>query len=239
MTPDDLTALVLVGGLGTRLRSVVSDVPKPLAPVRGRPFLAYLLALLRSQGVRDVVLCAGYRAELLEERLGDGSAFGLSLRYSVETEALGTAGALRNALDLVRTEPALVLNGDSFVAVDIAALLRFHRERSALASILLARVERSDRFGTIEFDEADGTVRAFREKAPGAGWVNAGVYVVQRRLLEAIPPGEKVSLEVDVFPRHVGRGLFALPSDAPLLDIGTPESYRSAELLLPEPPPHG
>jgi NDP-sugar pyrophosphorylase family protein len=221
--------LVLAGGLGTRLRSAVADRPKVLAEIRGRPFLAYLLDRLSQGGIRRVILCTGYRGEQVEAAFG--SRFGaLELVYSREPEALGTGGALRHAASLLEPGPALVLNGDSFCEVDYQGLAAWHRERGACGSLALTRVEDPRRYGSVETD-ADGRVTRFVEKhqAAGPGWINAGVYVLGRELLESIPEGRAISLEREVFPAWIGRGLHACRCGGRFLDIGTPESYAEAE----------
>ena len=234
MTTSELQALVLVGGRGTRLRSVVADVPKPLAEVAGRPFLLHLLDYLARFEIRDVVLCTGYMGEVVRERLGDGAAYGVRLSYSQEPAPLGTGGALRLALPLSRGETVLALNGDSLVDADLAKFLAFHEATRARASMVLSRVEDKARFGTVELGEGDA-VAAFSEKdasakEQGPGWVNGGIYLLHGDVLAAVPAGEKFSLEYDVFPTLVGRGLYGFRSDAGLTDIGTPSSYlRSQE----------
>ena len=228
----DVTAVILAGGLGTRLRPVVADRPKVLAEVHGRPFLAFLLDQLAAAGIRDVVLCIGYRGE--QVRAAFGEAYGaLRLRYSQESRLLGTAGALRLALPLLHSDPVLVMNGDSFCEADLASFTRWHRRRGAAATLLLARVPDTGRYGRVELD-AEGRVLRFEEKGSpgGPGWVNAGVYLLSRRLLSTIPAGRPVSLEREVFPAWIGRGLYGHRSTGRFLDIGTPEAYATAEAFF-------
>lgn len=223
------TAAILAGGLGTRLRPSVSDRPKVLARVRGRPYLAYLLDQLTGAGIRHVVLCTGYLGELVEEELGD--AYGPArLEYSREEVRLGTGGALRLALERFLSDPVLVLNGDSYCDVDLAALWAAHRERAPAGTLSLVRVPDTARFGRVDLAE-DGLLTAFQEKgeASGAGWINAGVYLLGKELLASIPTGRDVSLERDVLPAWIRKGLLGFPVEGRFLDIGTPQSYTRAE----------
>jgi len=225
-----LDAIILAGGRGTRLRSVVSDRPKPLAEVAGRPFVEWLLLTLRTQGVRRAVLATGYKGEMVEAAFGNGARLGLELAYAHETVPLGTGGAARHALQQVTTDHVLVLNGDSFCPFDVRRLLTNHQRTGARATLLLAPMDDCRRYGTVEAAE-DGHVLSFREKNAdlGAGLINAGVYLFDRRTLESIPAGRAVSLENDTFPALIGHGLYATGGEGPFLDIGTPESYASAE----------
>ncbi len=216
-------ALILCGGLGTRLRSVVPDRPKVLAPVAGRPFVAHVLDQLAAAGVTRAVLCTGYMAEEVERTLGarHGS---MQLAYAVETTPLGTAGALKAALPWLKGDQAFVVNGDSILDAPLADMPR------ETAVVALAEVPDTARYGRVVL-EGDRIVR-FEEKAPGAGLINAGVYLIHRRRLEALPP-PPLSLERDVFPRWIaGEGLSGWRSGGQLLDIGIPESYAQAADFL-------
>jgi D-sedoheptulose 7-phosphate isomerase len=221
-------AVVLAGGFGTRLPEVSATRPKPMADVEGRPFLEYVLEHLRRAGVREVVLAAGYRAEIIERHFGDGRAFGLRVRTIVEPEPLGTGGALRLALPHVG-DRALVLNGDTFVDVDVAAMVARHVEERAAATIAAVEREDASRFGRMVVEA--GRLAAFEEKRPerAPGLVNAGVYVLERRVLEGVAAGRAVSFEREVLPGllardervavHVHRGYFE--------DIGVPETLAA------------
>jgi histidinol-phosphate phosphatase family protein len=224
-----VTAAILAGGMGTRLRNAVADRPKVLAPVLGKPFLAYLLDSLADAGLRDVVLCTGYRAEMVQAEFGSHYR-NLSLRYSCEPSPLGTAGALRNVLTQLTTPDVLVMNGDSYCSADLPAMLAAHCIRNAAATLTLVEVADVSRFGRVETD-AQGQVVRFDEKGcrTGRGWINAGVYLLGRNVLESIPAQREVSLEREVFPAWIGRGLWSFASgDSRFLDIGTPESYALA-----------
>jgi D-glycero-alpha-D-manno-heptose 1-phosphate guanylyltransferase len=226
------TAVLLAGGLGTRLRSVVADRPKVLAPVAGRPFLAWLLDQVSAAGIRRAVVCTGYLAEQVEAAFGDRHG-DVALTYSREAEPLGTGGALRHALAHLGPGPCVVLNGDSCCATPLAALWQHHAIRGARATLLATLVPDAARFGRLEAD-ATGNVTGFVEKdgRRGPAWINAGVAVVARGVIERIPAGRPVSLEREVWPALVGRGLLALRRVAPFVDIGTPEDFALAARVL-------
>lgn len=235
---SETTAIVLVGGQGTRLRAVVADRPKVLAPIAERPFLTFLLDQLDTAGVRNAVLCVGYLGKQIKETLGDEYR-SLHLTYSKEQSPLGTGGALQLAASKLTSDPVIVLNGDSYCEVDLPALLDWHRERRAEATLLLTGVLDTQRYGRVAIDKHFAVV-AFEEKAntSGPGQINAGVYVLTHRFLLAIPPMDSPSLERDVFPAWIGRGLFGCPAGGRFLDIGTPESYAAAEEFFANIKPH-
>jgi D-glycero-alpha-D-manno-heptose 1-phosphate guanylyltransferase len=229
-----VTAFVLAGGFGTRLRAAVPDQQKVVAPVGGRPVLTRILDQLARAGVGRAVLGVGYLADQVRDLLGQAYD-GMALAYSEEPEPLGTAGALRHARGLLDGDPVLVLNGDSYVEANHAAFLAWHRARRAAASLLLARVPDPARYGTVEADPS-GRVTAFREKATGtsggpaaAAWISAGVYLLGRAVIDELPARVPLSLERDVFPTLVGAGLSAYRGGGRFIDIGTPESYTEAQ----------
>lgn len=226
---EQATAAILVGGLGTRLSSVVRDRPKALADVRGRPFLTYLLDQLDDAGIRHAVLCTGHRGEQVEQTLGPRYR-GIRLVYSREHSPLGTAGALRLALPRIPSAVVLVMNGDSCCSADLNEFQAWHRGSGLLGSILLSWVADSSRFGRVCVDD-EGRVRRFEEKRPesGAGWINAGVYLLPADLLREIPKERAVSLEREVLPDWLRRGIGGYRSRSRFLDIGIPESYAQAE----------
>ena len=230
----DLTAVILAGGRGTRLRSVVPDRQKVVALVRGRPFLAFLLDQLGSWGLTRAVLCVGHRGEQVREVIGDTHG-AIRLTYSQEPEPLGTAGAIRLALphlDLPRgaSDTLLALNGDSYCQADLEAFWQHHRETSADATLLLARVPDTARFGRVTLDP-HGKVGGFEEKgaASGPGWINAGLYLLSHSFVAALPAGTPVSMEREVFPRSIGGAFYGFRGGTRFLDIGTPRSYEEAE----------
>jgi NDP-sugar pyrophosphorylase family protein len=225
----DLTAVILAGGLGTRLRPVVSDRPKVLAMIQGRPFMSYLLDQLVSAGIRSVVLCTGYQGEQVKSTLGH-SYRTLELIYSQEPSPLGTGGALRQALPLLQSDPVLVLNGDSFCELNLSSFFQWHEAHEARASLALVQRPETKRYGRVDLGP-NGDVIRFNEKGTesGPGWINAGIYLLAGVLLKTIPPDGAVSLEQEMFSRWIGRALYGYPSRGRFLDIGTPESYAMAE----------
>ncbi len=213
-----------------------------MAPVGHRPFIEYVLHSLRQAGITDLILCVGYKRDQIKNWLGDGSQHGFSVRYSVEKELLGTAGAIRLAAEMVNTETCLVLNGDSFLELDLAEMYQFHQSKKALATIALARVEDSCRYGAAQLDR-DARILAFQEKPnvkaesfPERGHpshINGGVYLLERRLLGAIPTGEPVSVEKKVFPGLAGGQLYGFVTSGFFIDIGVPTDYARAQAELP------
>ncbi len=225
----DVTAAILAGGLGTRLRSAVSDRPKVLAEICGRPFLAHVLDQLAAVDVRNVVVCTGYLGEQVRAAFGD-SRGDMRLFYSQESSALGTAGALRLALPLFESDSVLVMNGDSFFAMNLRAFWGWHCAHKANATLALVNIIDSARYGRVHVN-AHGVVVNFDEKSArgGPGWINAGIYLLTSPLLQTIPVNRAVSLEKEMFPAWIGRGLYGYQSGGPFLDIGTPEAYTAAE----------
>ena len=240
-TLADLDVVVLAGGLGTRLWPAVADRPKALAPVGGRPFLDLLLAWLHGQGARRVVLALGHMADQVEARLGDLCSRypGLELRASVEPGPLGTGGALRLCLPLLRSDPVLVANGDSLAEADLAGFLAaFLAVADAPAGRVAVGVPDASRYGRLELS-AEGRVLRFAEKDPASAApapINGGVYLVRRGLLlERLPPaGAAGSLERDLLGRLPPGAALAFPGSGRFVDIGTPESLAAAaEILAP------
>lgn len=229
----NVTAAILAGGLGTRLRSRIADRPKVLAPVHGRPYLSYLLDQLATAGVRRVVILTGYRAEQVRAAFGAEYA-GMRLAYSAEPTPLGTGGALRHALRYIPAATCLLLNGDSYCDVPLSDFREFHACQVADASLIVTRQDDCSRFGRIHVDP-DGRIVRFEEKpqGEGPGWVNAGIYLIQRALIEEVPAERPLSLERDLLPGWLGsRLLGAFLCRGRFLDIGTPESYSRAEAFF-------
>ena len=227
-----MQAIVLVGGEGTRLRPLTSTVPKPALTLVDRPFLAYMIEWLAGHGVDEVVLACGFLPDVLREALGDGEHAGARIRYVVEAEPLGTAGAIRFAADRMGEsldDRFLALNGDVLTDLDLTSLLGAHGEHGARATLGLHPVEDASAYGLVQTG-ANGEVLQFQEKTGRVepGEVNAGMYVLERSVLDLIPTGENVSIERDVFPRLVGDGLYGRRLDGYWMDIGTPERYLQA-----------
>lgn len=223
---DGIDAAILVGGLGTRLRGVVDDVPKPLAPATGRPFLFHLLDMLALRGARSVTLCSGFMADFVREKIGTGW-LGMPIHHSMENEPLGTAGALANAKVFLESPRILVMNGDTWFEPDYSEFIR--AAAGCDVCIAAAQVPDASRYGTLEAGP-DAQLIAFKEKSSAAegGLINAGIYLVSRNLLDSIPAG-RCSLETEILPSLVREGRVRIfESPTPFLDIGIPKDYAAA-----------
>lgn len=238
-SPRPTQAVILAGGQGTRLRPLTLGRAKPVVPLLNRPFLAHQLALLREHGISDVILACSYRVDDVRAALGDGAQLGVTLRYVVEKEPLGTGGGVANAADLA-SGTIFVLNGDILTDADLSAMRRFHEAHGARATILLTRVTDPRPYGLVELDP-DGRLRAFREK-PGADvpvtgdTVNAGAYLIDAALLKRIPRDRPVSIEREFFPALIADRVpcFGWCAPAYWRDIGSPAAYREAQMDLLE-----
>ena len=228
----DTDVLVLAGGRGTRLRPVLPDRQKVVADVSGEPFLARLVRFFANSGARRIVFAIGHRAEQVQDFIATCDLADVELVVSHEERPLGTAGAIRHALPLLRGDAFVVANGDSFAALDLAALVASHREWRARMTLALVRVQDVSRYGSVDITDGSA-VRSFVEKStdadpPRGGLVNAGIYAMDRGVAVDLPEAVPLSLERDVLPGLIGHGLFGFVSDAPFIDIGTPESWRAA-----------
>ena len=230
-------AVILVGGEGTRLRPITSRVPKPVAPVVERPFVAYILDNLARHGVERAIFSTGFLAEAIEAEIGDGADYGLQVEYALEDDPLGTAGAIANCRDRLHDDVFFVFNGDVLSDVDLSALAALHADRGGMGTIYLTPVEDPRRYGLVELRE-DSSVASFLEKPgewSGEALINAGVYVLEPEVLDMIPPGRMFSIERGVFPRLAQAGsLFGYVDRCYWRDIGTPESYLQAHIDILE-----
>lgn len=221
-----MQAILLAGGLGTRLRSVVQDRPKPMALIGEKPFMEYVVHELTRCGIDEIIFAVGYKGSMVEEYFGDGSRFGIRAHYAYEEALLGTAGAIKNAGQLVTEEVFFVLNADTFYQMDYSRLLRMQQEHALEMTLVLREVEDVSRYGAAVLDGVRLT--GFNEKTgkAGAGTINGGVYLMNRSLLDQIPEG-KVSLEQEMIPRWLkeGRRLGGFVNDGYFIDIGIPEDY--------------
>jgi D-glycero-alpha-D-manno-heptose 1-phosphate guanylyltransferase len=227
-----MEAIVLAGGLGTRLRSVVADLPKPMAPVAGRPFLAWLLDELAQVGFTKAILAVGYKHETIQQYFGDRHGQ-MELVYSIETEPLGTGGALKQALTLATAPQVFVINGDTHITLNYQAMRQAHEQAKAKLTIAACAVPDVGRFGAMDID-SQGHVAGFFEKGrTGPGHINGGVYLLAKNLLANHPLPEKFSFENDfLLPNLVAIKPLAFLTEGAFLDIGVPEDYaRAAEFL--------
>jgi len=225
-------AIVLAGGFGTRLRSVVADVPKPMAPVGGRPFLSYILDDLEGHGFSTVVLAVSWRREAIIDSFGDKYGT-LKLRYSIESAPLGTGGAIRQAFALVDDDSAFVLNGDTFQRLPYEAMHRLLLREASDAVVAVRNVSETSRYGAVELQQS--RICNFRsEGAKGRGLINAGAYLIQRRLIEDDALPESFSFERELLGLSVRtKILTACPVDGDFIDIGVPEDYARAQIEVP------
>ncbi len=221
-----MQAVLLAGGLGTRLKSVVSDRPKPMALIEGKPFMEYVIHELSRHGITEIIFAVGYKGSMVEEYFGDGRKFGVTVSYAYEEELLGTAGAIKNAGKFITEEYFYVLNADTFYQIDYGRLLRIQQEKALDMALVLRQVPDVSRYGKAVL--TDGLLTAFNEKTeePGPGTINGGIYLLSRKLLEEIPAG-KVSLENEMIPRWLseGRRLGGFVNNGYFIDIGIPEAY--------------
>jgi len=227
-----MQSLILAGGKGTRLRPLTIHTPKPVVPIVNRPFLLYQIDLLKRAGIKDVTLSLSYQPRKIEEILADGQDYGVRIRYAVEASPLGTAGAYKNAQEHL-SDSTVVFNGDIFTDLDLAAVVAYHREKKAAATIVLAPVENPSAYGLVE-TEADGRVRRFLEKPKPeeitCQTINAGVYVLEPHLLKYIPEDEPFSFEYQLFPAILAAGepFYAYTWTGYWIDIGAPARYLQA-----------
>ncbi len=225
---SELTAVVLAGGFGTRLRSIVTDRPKVLAEINGKAFLTYILDQLADAGFRKVVLCTGHLGEHIQAKISEKYR-SLCILYSHESSPLGTGGALSLALPYLKSSDVLVTNGDSYCSTDFVDLWAWHQKKEAAATLLLTHLDDTSRYGRVSTG-ADDTIIGFDEKngSEKPGWINAGIYLIRRHLLAEIPKNQFVSLEREIFPSWSSRGLYGYRTHSRFIDIGTPESYAKA-----------
>lgn len=226
---SEITTVILAGGLGTRLRSVVADRPKILAPISGKPFISYLLDQLNERRIRYTILCTGYLGDMVQESLGDNYK-NMKLFYSKESVPLGTGGAVKFAEGLFKSDHILVMNGDSYCTADLNKFWEWHVKKKSNATLLLARVRDTGRYGQVKTAK-HGALEYFVEKSGehGPGWINAGVYFLNRDFISSIPSGLSVSLEKEIFPQRIGHNIYGYQSEGFFLDIGIPEDYEAAE----------
>jgi D-sedoheptulose 7-phosphate isomerase len=248
-----IDAIILCGGKGERLRPVLSDRPKSLAEVGGRPFLEWLVLALANQGLRRIVLATGFMGDAIEAAMGDGRRFNVELLYSHETDPRGTGGAVKLAAERTRSDPVLVLNGDSYCRFQVSRMLARHREGHAAATLWLQEAPDAARFGAVQL-AADSQVIGFTEKAPHPALpqrgrvknsfaqtereerllINCGVYLLSQPLIDEIPAKGAVSLERDVFPTLAGNGIYGVIGSGVFTDIGVPQDLSKADNLLKE-----
>ena len=231
MIYPSMDAVILCGGLGKRMQLISKDTPKVLFEIEGKPFMDYVLRFLKNQGLHRVILCVGHLSGKVRDYCGEGAAWGLEVVYSEEKELLGTAGAVINAADRIQSENFWVLNGDSLLEMNLSAMHDFHQAKSAKITLGLTKVSDQKRFGAVFMNENQEITRFNEKKAEGAGWINGGLYLIQKTVLEgrALKP---CSWEEGIFPSYLGQGLYGFASSGSFFDIGVPESYASVQKIM-------
>jgi len=230
----DIDAVILCGGLGTRLKNILNGQPKPLAEIGKRPFLDILINYAAKFGFKRFILCAGYKAEIIEEYYTTPKD-DLEILVSKEKEPLDTAGAIKNAEKLIQSRIFLAMNGDSFCPLDIKDFLSFHLQKKAIVSVALSRVKEAGDYGSITLSNSQKVIK-FNEKVKGQSdcFCNAGMYFFNKDILALIPGNKKFSLEYDFFPGLADKEIYGYVTKEPFLDIGTPQRYEKAKKILKE-----
>jgi D-glycero-alpha-D-manno-heptose 1-phosphate guanylyltransferase len=225
-----IDVVILSGGKGERLRTVSGEVPKILMPIAGRPFIDIVIESLLPFGFRRFILCIGYLREKVRAHF---AVTDYDVVFSEETEPLGTGGAVKNAGRHIITSPFLLLNGDSFCPADLHAFYNFHLQKGGVLSIVLSQPLSENAYGVVQMDDENRIV-AFREKeeAGEGSFINAGLYLAERRILGLMPEKARFSLETELIPAILPHGCYGFVTDAELIDIGTPERYVTAEQRL-------
>jgi D-glycero-alpha-D-manno-heptose 1-phosphate guanylyltransferase len=222
------TAVILAGGFGTRLKSLVHDRPKPLSEICGRPFLEYQINFLKKQGISDIVLCTGYLGEQIQNYFLNGEKLGINITYSNEEEPLGTGGAIKNTIDVIQND-FLLLNGDSLSLLKIDLLLDFHYSHNSDLTMALSMSNSQNRYGNITINN-DNKIIDFTEKGSNTGYINAGIYVIKKNSVNWNNFPRQFSLELDLFPTMLKeKNMYGFISNDYFIDIGIPEDFKKFE----------
>lgn len=229
---SNLTPIILAGGKGTRLKAVINDRPKVLAPIAGRPFITYLLDFLDSNNFKQVIIAIGYMADLIIETLGYRYK-NINIVYTREEMPLGTGGGLRLACGEVRTDDCLVLNGDSFAVCNLEEYYNWFLSNNITAALYLTFLEDISRYGSVDFDQNYNILQFSEKNQTGSGYINAGMYLFKKDLLLTMRENEQLSLENDFLPGLINKNFKAFYNEAKglnkFIDIGIPEAYNIAE----------
>lgn len=230
--PEKIDVLLLCGGKGERLKDLVKDRPKPMADIKGRPFLDILINYILNFGFLRIILCLGYKGEIVSQYYNEKSRF-FNILFSQESKPLGTAGAIKNAEHLVESNPFLVMNGDSFCPLDLFELINFHNEKKAAFTMALVKSVGDKDYGVVGVDKSQKII-SFNEKVKikNNGFVNAGIYLLEKKIFDLIETGTKLSLEYDIFPRILSERFYGYITKEKLIDIGTPERYAKAKKMF-------
>ncbi len=223
-------AIILAGGLGTRLKSIIQDTPKPMVLIHGKPFLSYLIDYVRDCGINRIILSVGYKYQDIQSFFSDkqGDA---DLLYSIEDEPCGTGGGILKALNYTDGSEVFVLNGDSMFRIDLSSFVTFHLLKHSSLSIALRRQQKTQRFGLVEInDQRQITGFIEKDRNISGGWINGGIYLINKPFFQENSPAERFSLEIDFLPRCINlKQLYGYPVEGYFIDIGTPESYQRAQ----------
>jgi D-glycero-alpha-D-manno-heptose 1-phosphate guanylyltransferase len=226
-----MEAIILAGGLGTRLRSAVPDLPKCMAPVNGKPFLYYVIHYLQAQGISTFILSLGYKSEVIIDYCKQTFS-NVAIKYSIESEPLGTGGAIQLACELATGETVIATNGDTLFTVQLNQLLQFHQTHQSNCTLALKPMHHFDRYGVVELD-TNGAISSFKEKQFYAqGLINGGFYVIEKAALKAAALPEKFSFEKDFLEKLYQQKIYGMPQDGYFIDIGIPEDFERAQIEL-------
>lgn len=221
-----MKALILCGGFGSRIKTIVTAIPKPMAKIGGRPFLEYLVLQLRNQNLDDMIFSIGYLGDKIKDYFKNGKKWQVNIGYAREKRPLGTAGAVKLAGEKFRDRNIMVLNGDSLLAIDFRDLIKFHQKKKAMATVALVRIKDVSRYGQVKVDKKGRIIKFDEKGGKGAGLINGGIYILSRQVLKYMPNRKKCSLEYDILPHLAGNGCYGrIFKDAFFIDIGTPKSY--------------
>lgn len=219
-----MKAVILAGGPGVRLQSIIKDIPKPMAPVAERPFLEYLILQLIKSEIKEIILSVGYKRDVIMAYFGNGDKLGVKMSYSEEDVLLGTGGAIKKAFSLANDEQFIVMNGDSFLQIDFNNFISFHKKQQAQATIGLVYVSDASRFGRVEINDENEVIDFMEKESGRGGFINGGVYILNSKIVSNIPEG-RVSLEDEVFPSMLKNGLKGMVVNNFFIDIGIPDDY--------------
>lgn len=228
-----MQAVIIAGGLGTRLRPLTITCPKPLIPIVGKPILQYQIELIKKIGISDIILCLNYKKDLIEDYFKERKKIGVKLNYCIEEVPLGTGGAVKNAEEYLKSEEFFVFNGDVLTDMNLEDLLKFHKKKKSMVTITLTPVEDPTPYGLVLMDK-DNRVTQFLEKPSPqqvvTNTINAGIYIISRDVLKNIPEGKVYSLERELYPKLLNQGvpIYGYVSSNYWLDIGTPKKYLQA-----------
>lgn len=229
-----MQAIILAGGLGTRLQEVIKDVPKPMADINGAPFLSYLISYLKNNGITKLVLSVGYLQEKIIDYFDD-SYLEIDISYALENKPLGTGGAMVNSLKYInKNEPVIILNGDTFLNINYKKLLDFHQNKNSDLTMVLREMKDCSRYGKVIFDDKF-IIKEFKEKSPGSGYINGGIYVVNPKIFEQFNLENNFSFEQNFINKFLNKlNPYGFITSEYFIDIGIPEDYQKAKIELPQ-----